>query len=78
MHCRASSRGSTLGRHRHNFFRKFRSQETVAPFDLDLHFPGSIYSVTTEEKAANPDVRAFRDWLRDEAANTPMGARIAA
>lgn len=49
----------------------------VAPFDLDLPFPGSIYSVTTAEKAANPDVSAFRDWLREEAAKTPMGAPMA-
>jgi LysR family transcriptional regulator, glycine cleavage system transcriptional activator len=40
----------------------------VAPFDLDLPFEGGIYSVTTEEKASNPDVAAFRDWLREEAA----------
>lgn len=46
------------------------------PFDLDIAFPGGIYSVTTEEKAGNPNVRAFREWLRDEAARTPMGAAI--
>jgi LysR family glycine cleavage system transcriptional activator len=50
----------------------------VAPFDLDLPFPGEIYSVTTEEKAANPNVSAFREWLREEAAKTPMGAPMAA
>ena len=40
----------------------------IAPFELDLPFEGGIYSVTTEEKASNPDVAAFRDWLREEAA----------
>lgn len=50
----------------------------VAPFDLDIPFPGGFYSVTTEEKAGKPDVRAFRDWLREEAANTPMGVQRAA
>jgi LysR family transcriptional regulator, glycine cleavage system transcriptional activator len=40
----------------------------IAPFALGLPFEGGIYSVTTEEKASNPDVAAFRDWLRDEAA----------
>tara|TARA_R110002110_G_scaffold85816_1_gene223266 strand:- start:7852 stop:8784 length:933 start_codon:yes stop_codon:yes gene_type:complete len=50
----------------------------IAPFALDLPFEGGIYSVTTEEKASNPDVAAFRDWLRDEAAamrrSIPPGA----
>ena len=50
----------------------------IAPFDLDVPFPGGIYSVTTEEKAGNPDVCAFREWLREEAVNTPMGASIGA
>lgn len=45
----------------------------VAPFDTDLPFPGAIYIVTTPEKAENPDVVAFRDWMREEAAATPMG-----
>jgi LysR family transcriptional regulator, glycine cleavage system transcriptional activator len=58
--------------------RDLEQGRLVAPFDLDLPFPGSIYSVTTEEKAANPDVRAFREWLREEAAKTPMGASIGA
>ncbi|MBT4907622.1 MAG: transcriptional regulator GcvA [Rhodospirillaceae bacterium] len=45
----------------------------VAPFELDLPFEGGIYSVTTQEKASNPDVAAFRDWLREEAAAMRMG-----
>lgn len=46
----------------------------VAPFDLELPFRGGIYSVTTTRKAANPDVQAFRQWLREEAARSPMAA----
>ncbi|MDA0786521.1 MAG: transcriptional regulator GcvA [Proteobacteria bacterium] len=45
----------------------------VAPFDLHLPFEGGIYSVTTPEKANNPDVAAFRDWLREEAAAMRLG-----
>ncbi len=45
----------------------------VAPFDLHLPFEGGMYSVTTEEKATNPDVAAFRDWLREEAAAMRTG-----
>ncbi|MBT3809109.1 MAG: transcriptional regulator GcvA [Rhodospirillaceae bacterium] len=48
----------------------------VAPFDIDIPFPTSIYSVTTSRKAENPDVKAFRDWIREEAARAPMGAPI--
>lgn len=47
----------------------------VAPFDLALPFRGGIYSVTTARKAANPDVHAFRQWLREEAANSMMAAK---
>jgi LysR family glycine cleavage system transcriptional activator len=67
--------GIVLGR-RAIVSRDLEQGRLVAPFDLDLPFPGGIYSVTTEEKAANPDVRAFRDWLREEAAKTPMGTSI--
>jgi LysR family transcriptional regulator, glycine cleavage system transcriptional activator len=46
----------------------------VAPFDIDIPFPGSMYSVTTLEKASNPNVRAFRDWLLAEAVEADLGA----
>lgn len=58
--------------------RDLEQGRLVAPFDLDLPFPGGIYSITTEEKAASPNISAFRDWLREEAAKTPMGAPMAA
>jgi LysR family glycine cleavage system transcriptional activator len=45
----------------------------VAPFDLDIPFPGSTYSVTTAAQANNPNVRAFRDWLLEEAVKANLG-----
>ncbi|NKB50254.1 MAG: transcriptional regulator GcvA [Alphaproteobacteria bacterium] len=69
--------GVVLGR-RAIASRDLEQGRLVAPFDLDLPFPGGIYSITTSEKVANPNVSAFRDWLREEAASTPMGAPMAA
>jgi LysR family glycine cleavage system transcriptional activator len=68
--------GIVLGR-RAIASRDLEQGRLVAPFDLDIPFPGSYYSVTTEEKAGNADVRAFLDWLREEAASTPMGVPMA-
>ena len=65
--------GIVLGR-RAMASRDLEQGRLVAPFDIDLPFRGGIYCVTTETKAANPDVAAFRAWLRAEAARTPMGA----
>ncbi|MBS27384.1 MAG: transcriptional regulator [Alphaproteobacteria bacterium] len=67
--------GVVLGR-RAMGSRDLEQGRLVAPFDLDLPFRGGIFSVTTEEKAANPHVRTFRDWLHEEAAGSPMGAAI--
>jgi LysR family transcriptional regulator, glycine cleavage system transcriptional activator len=64
--------GVILGR-RAMASRDIEQGRLVAPFELDLPFEGGIYSVTTEEKAANPDVAAFRDWLREEASIMQMG-----
>ena len=47
----------------------------VAPFDLELLFPGSIYCVTTVAKANNPNVRAFREWLLEEAVKAKTDAQ---
>ncbi|NNE83902.1 MAG: transcriptional regulator GcvA [Alphaproteobacteria bacterium] len=69
--------GVVLGR-RAIASRDLEQGRLVAPFDLDLPFPGGIYSMTTEEKASNPNVKAFRDWLREEAFKTPMGVALAA
>lgn len=65
--------GIVLGR-RAIASRDLEQGRLVAPFDLDIPFPGSFYSVTTPRKANNPDVKAFRDWIREEASQTPMGA----
>ncbi len=67
--------GVVLGR-RAMSSRDIELGHLVAPFDLDLPFQGGIYSVTTERKSENPDIRAFRDWLREEASQTPMGTQM--
>jgi LysR family transcriptional regulator, glycine cleavage system transcriptional activator len=64
--------GIVLGR-RAMASRDIEQGRLVAPFDLDLPFRGGIYCVTTPEKANNPNICAFRDWLREEASNTTMG-----
>lgn len=66
--------GIILGR-RAMASRDIEQGRLLAPFELDLPFEGGIYSVTTAEKAANPDVAAFRDWLRIEASAMRMGVR---
>lgn len=67
--------GVVLGR-RAMASRDIEQGRLVAPFDLDLPFRGGIYSVTIQEKAEHPDVQAFRLWLREEAARTPMGVPL--
>lgn len=53
--------------------RDLEQGRLVAPFEIDLPFRGGIFSITTEQKSKNPNVQAFRSWLREEAAETPMG-----
>ena len=67
--------GVVLGR-RAMASRDIEQGHLVAPFDIDLPFQGGIYSVTTKLKAKNPDVCAFRDWLRTEASQTSMGTEL--
>lgn len=69
--------GIILGR-RAMASRDIEQGRLIAPFDLDLPFRGGIYSVTTKEKSLNPDVCAFRDWLRSEASTMQMGIPSAA
>lgn len=64
--------GVVLGR-RAMASRDLEQGRLVAPFELDLAFRGGIFSVTTERKSKNPNVQAFRTWLREQAAETPMG-----
>ena len=65
--------GVVLGR-RSMASRDLEQGRLIAPFDLDLPFRGGIYSVTTRAKAANPNVQAFRTWLREEATKMQMAA----
>jgi hypothetical protein len=69
--------GIVLGR-RAMASRDIEQGRLVVPFDLDLPFQGGIYSVTTEAKASNPDVQAFRNWLREEARSDPHGGAACA
>lgn len=69
--------GVVLGR-RAMASRDIEQGRLVVPFDLELPFRGGIYSVTTEDKAENPDVQAFRLWLREEAGRTPLGVPLVA
>jgi len=65
--------GVVLGR-RSMSSRDLEQGRLIAPFDLDLPFRGGIYSVTTPVKAANPNVQAFRRWLREEASGMELNS----
>lgn len=63
-----SSQGSAMG---DEFIchRDMADGRLVRPFDISIKAPGAYYLAAPEEKADNPTVKAFRDWIMGELAS---------